>query len=501
MITPFIKKHFFYGFLFLFICISCNNPVEKEIVDYDDIFKDNTVKITGQILNYNPKDDPKSVSFFSREMIGESISKSKIVDQSGVFSIDYTTFYPHEIYFKIGNQRIPLFVRPGDSLHLTSTIENFSTSPQITGRFDALNPGIGIFINQTYQIIEKEKLHTKKRTLSPLEFKSFINLDFKNKCDSVASLVLKDHSNSPSLGSWTTNYIKYKSAEDLIEYGWKHQKELPQDYYDFLANALIKDKSGFSNSQYYRKFIPEYTNYIIRIKNSSEEFKQLYQTDKIKFFKCSIGILEKEFADSPIVLDLILTQFYSNLLKGDPNIAEVLFPDYLYLVGSETLQRKFGEELHQSLLSFNSIQSLEDLMKVDPLENLASQLIEKNKGKVQYIDFWGTWCGPCIEEFPNSKKLQSQFEDEDINFVYLACNSDKNKWEEMTATQLPSGQHYFLTSNEFKALDSLFSITAIPKYMMIKKDGEIKQKNAPRPSDNLTAQYLKFYLSDASGSM
>jgi hypothetical protein len=42
------------------------------------------------------------------------------------------------------------------------------------------------------------------------------------------------------------------------------------------------------------------------------------------------------------------------------------------------------------------------------------------KGKVGYINFWGTWCGPCIESIPNHLELQQEFKNrKDIVYMYV----------------------------------------------------------------------------------
>ena len=49
------------------------------------------------------------------------------------------------------------------------------------------------------------------------------------------------------------------------------------------------------------------------------------------------------------------------------------------------------------------------------------------KGKVVYIDFWGTWCSPCIEEIPDALELQKKYKDQPVVFLYVALEyNDQN---------------------------------------------------------------------------
>ena len=50
------------------------------------------------------------------------------------------------------------------------------------------------------------------------------------------------------------------------------------------------------------------------------------------------------------------------------------------------------------------------------------------KGKVIYLDFWATWCSPCLMQMKNSKSWKAKFKNKDVVFLYLSL--DKNKWME-----------------------------------------------------------------------
>ncbi len=54
--------------------------------------------------------------------------------------------------------------------------------------------------------------------------------------------------------------------------------------------------------------------------------------------------------------------------------------------------------------------------------------LEDLKGKVVFINFWATWCGPCIAEMPSIQKLYDKFKDNpDVVFVLLETEGNKAK--------------------------------------------------------------------------
>jgi thiol-disulfide isomerase/thioredoxin len=130
----------------------------------------------------------------------------------------------------------------------------------------------------------------------------------------------------------------------------------------------------------------------------------------------------------------------------------------------------------------NSTNILSPLLKSET-DKVFEKLIGKYSGKVVYIDFWATWCGPCKKEIPYSKILSSHFAGQEVVFLYLCCQSDKKNWENTIKSEQMTGDQYLLSSDEYNVLSKLFNIQGVPTYVLIDIKGNIIEKNAPRPSD------------------
>lgn len=106
------------------------------------------------------------------------------------------------------------------------------------------------------------------------------------------------------------------------------------------------------------------------------------------------------------------------------------------------------------------------------------------KGKVVVVDVWATWCGPCKGEIPHLKKLEKEFEGRD-DIVFLSVSVDKAKdketWKKMIKDEQMGGIHLF--ADGFSQIAESYQITAIPRFMVFDKKGNIVSSNSPRPSD------------------
>ncbi len=104
------------------------------------------------------------------------------------------------------------------------------------------------------------------------------------------------------------------------------------------------------------------------------------------------------------------------------------------------------------------------------------------KGKVLILDFWATWCGPCIASFPHTQAIAAKYKDQDV-VVLAAGTSDTiekfKEWIPKNQSKYPDLRFTYdpkeRGSSEFenRASSKLYRVEAIPTQFVIGRDGVI----------------------------
>ncbi|WP_306353458.1 TlpA family protein disulfide reductase [Flavobacterium sp. '19STA2R22 D10 B1'] len=125
-----------------------------------------------------------------------------------------------------------------------------------------------------------------------------------------------------------------------------------------------------------------------------------------------------------------------------------------------------------------------------------NDILSKNKGKVIFIDFWASWCQPCLSAMPYSKKLHEEYKDQNVVFVYISIDNDYEKWRIASQKEgLWFDENNFLAINYPKALFyKELQLQTIPRYLIYNKNGELIHTNAPDPKSNTIRNELNKYL-------
>lgn len=99
--------------------------------------------------------------------------------------------------------------------------------------------------------------------------------------------------------------------------------------------------------------------------------------------------------------------------------------------------------------------------------------LAKMKGKVVLVDFWATWCGPCVAEMPNVIAAYSKFKDKGFEVVGISLDQDRAALDGFTKQNGMTWPQHFDGMGWQSELVKKFGIRGIPATFLIGKDGKI----------------------------
>ena len=116
------------------------------------------------------------------------------------------------------------------------------------------------------------------------------------------------------------------------------------------------------------------------------------------------------------------------------------------------------------------------------------------QGKFIYVDFWASWCAPCLRAIPFSKELQKQLLNREVVFVYLALNDEEEAWRNMSKKHQIEENNYLILNPKSSEFISQTNLDAIPRYMIYDRNGQLIHPDAPGPEQKEALEVLTSYL-------
>lgn len=95
------------------------------------------------------------------------------------------------------------------------------------------------------------------------------------------------------------------------------------------------------------------------------------------------------------------------------------------------------------------------------------------KGKVVLIDFWATWCGPCVKELPNVIKAYEKHHADGFEIIGISLDQDRKKLETFVKQQNMTWPQYFDGKGWQNKLAQQYGVNSIPATYLLDREGKI----------------------------
>ena len=124
---------------------------------------------------------------------------------------------------------------------------------------------------------------------------------------------------------------------------------------------------------------------------------------------------------------------------------------------------KIAKWLGASLLALSSTLTHADTLNLD-----------QYKGKVVYVDFWASWCGPCRESFPWMKKMQQQYGKDGLVIIAINVDQDKKLADKFLSEFKP--EFNVLFDKDGKLAED-FKVSSMPSSYVLDREGKPRFKH------------------------
>lgn len=474
---------------FLFSCLTFAQPKSDSITfifkKSDYLFKEvpNQKRMT-TFLNYSEfgqfkevylspqnkeKDDVQTVAIQSDKLFlihywQEFHKVSRVVVYKGdTLVVDYSKGYPE---FSIPNR-----VTKGSDLNLEQN-ENLH------------------FPMDSFQFFLENKRSRNKKELQAYEKEL---ADFSVNYSSRLEQLYTSNQLSKDVYEGQRNYMNYYLLNTDSNTSFKKHTA------DLKSEELIWLKS-------YRYFLEKYVQSEFKVKQITKELKDVpliaannkTKTHDVKFKKDDYEdtFLQVEASNlfSPKAKEFLLYVYLNQIAKSESHkLSEyvTIFKKYstdpilldafekAFLVNEESLKKVVNE-----VVLWDSTKNKTTLEEV----------LLQNKGKVIYVDFWASWCGPCRAAFPASRALHKKYPQ--VVFLYLSTDANFEAWKKANAFEQLEANSYLILNNKTSEYLLSLKIDFIPRYLIIDSNGVLVNANAPGANTDTIEAELKKYLNN-----
>ncbi len=467
------------------------------------LFRQDSAAYSGYVSGYTPRIGIKTFLVHVNDIItGSQQSHVVEIDPTGCFSTKIPLSYPQQVFVDSKFFKSQVFLEPGKSLFHMIAPQSGSSGSFFTGESAAVNSDLLKVKNPV--TFDYMKIQNDILNVTPESFKTFITELWKNDQNRINSLREKG-----TIGekAWQilrgdidyTHAVNLMSYKMIFESAYRQKNKVPNtvrgfqskpdtvtsSYYRFITDTLTNNPMGILSNRYMSYINRLQFNEFVR--NPKEE---ILRENLKKYFNIQPGfgtdLMTAQGACRKIVSEMTPASD-SLLLKLRGELSTPFLADYVVTCNNQTKAKIEANKLKTGYIVNETPKGEAD--------KLFESIIQKYRGNVVLVDFWATWCGPCMSAMDEMRPLKEELAGKKVSFVYVTNQtSPENTWK----NKIPDikGEHYRVNPDEWNYLNGKFGIQGIPFYVIVDKNGAVQKTQLGYPGNSTIKTLLEKFISE-----
>ena len=392
------------------------------------------------------------------------------LDEKGGLAVELPFTEAQMVSVDLGDE-IRLFLEPDDQLHIDADLLNLPQSLRFSGQGAANNQFLAALRSRF-----PDYLRIDYKDLEVDAFRKIIDqrhLELESFLDEGCS----QYQLTPDFITYYRAKITYEWAEQLVSYrigyymqNGRERPILPADYYDVLNQVELVDEVAIGISHYqnfleynFDRLEDEAYESAQREQLSEEQCRDLLET--YTRYNQAKRVLHGKVLYFLLAGEIVTDFQWGHFDQGEQRLAEFRqdnpYPEYTEVV----------EEVVREASKLKPGQPAPDFT-LDDLEGQSVSLSDF-RGQAVFLDFWASWCGPCIEDLPHLAKIKQQAQNQKIAFLSISLDASVKQWCQAVEAHTLTGVHVHAPGGWQAAVAQLYQIRSIPSYFLVGPDGRM----------------------------
>ncbi len=442
--------------------------------------------------------DPGYIDFIdiviNEKYLNNEITKySSNILEGGSFAFAVEVNEPQLATLIFARNKSYVYLEPNDTLYINTNAESFQYSFNFTGKGANNNRVLHQYLRENpKEMYELNKIQYRQQnywfSTGPKMEELMLQLEpdaFRRKMEmrrEAASSMINFHvqSNPGELSEDFIEFIKadiyYDWAYHMLLYGnvFKNKYNIQPDFFQFLGGIELENKQ--SGNFAYREFLLAYLDYHNMVSSNLEN-------PYVAQYNAAANLLDgkaEAFAQSELIFRAFKSDFFEEILPK--------YRDYW----STSSVADFDEKIVSAYASALKYAVNTPAPKFSlPNSNDQNVSLSQYAGKVVYLNFWASWCRPCIRKMHEMKSLQKNLENEGVVFLNVSLDRTKSSWLRSIKENKFSGIHLFAEGGTKSEVATTFEVKMLPQYYIIDKQGRFAEKPDKFNLDELKTSILK----------
>jgi thiol-disulfide isomerase/thioredoxin len=432
------------------------------------------MSISGEINNYIPNDKNGFLTFKTFTVDGESKDTSISIHKDGKFSFKLLQSFEGDFTISYARKSLTLYYLPGTVLNIKIDAAKWDHAKLIASAIslsgEASQEGILLadFTNEYYEKTDFPIINWDDSNKSDVEV-SLERISRLNVEKTFLNRYIKDNNiKNERFIKWSENFINYNAGFDIAfeNFTSLRKKSLTIDQLMKLLQKInINNTEALHNSNYYTflHLVQGAIQIIININPLYKDSIKVNGMNPIPVYTHYFDLYSTGFAKQLMYFDL-----YPMVYKAG---YDYIFDDAIIDAGLKEEYTLLKKSKNSLFTPFDVI----DRIRISPIDTIIKNrlinIFESQLDSFLFVDFWGTWCAPCMTELPFYPQLIRAFEKNKIKFLLIAAYSEENKVQEIKEKLKIDAQFIVLKDNDIKALNNILKFHSYPSHFLISPKG------------------------------